>query len=251
MRMLVLARLYRKTQLTPTVQDIPDSSLVTWAEFPTFSVSLYSTLIQRLLLHLAIHHHKDSKQAFVPGSVLSSGRNSQLVSIGEETRHLNTWHKLNLIYQNHLLTLFFLLVWLTFVESSMFDRVRRRDRSGKQDIDENVLRVQLPLWMSCQLASCLQLRDELRAQLGGGQLEQVLSKTKITLTSRNLFLLLGKSSLSSHSWQRWFLKGRVMNSKAEQGVLQMYHKNCWVFMTHSRRELAKVAEQCWPFSFQQ
>ncbi|TNN57945.1 hypothetical protein EYF80_031861 [Liparis tanakae] len=44
-----------------------------------------STLRQRLPLHLASHHHTDSKQAFVPGCALSSGRNSQQKPSAEST----------------------------------------------------------------------------------------------------------------------------------------------------------------------
>lgn len=131
------------------------------------------THIQRLLLHLAIHHHKDSKPAFVLGSVLGSGGNSQLAKHWRGDRHPNTLAETKPRSQESLVDVFFglaLLCLIKFISSSMFYQVRGRKLSGKQERDEHVLQVQLPLWVSCQVASCLQLRDELSAALGGGQL---------------------------------------------------------------------------------
>lgn len=92
---LVLAQPYKRvkknTKSAPAVSAEHTTGLRLeglWLPRAEFLYLPYSRRAQRLLLHLAIHHHKESKQAFVPGSVFSSGSSSQLASTGKETE---TW----------------------------------------------------------------------------------------------------------------------------------------------------------------
>lgn len=104
------------------------------------------------------------------------------------------------------------------------------------------------MWIGSQMASCLQLQDELMAELGGGQ----LGGTGTTLHAPNKnhpdlrkpFLASGKTPLSSHSWQFGFLKGSTdeQQSRAEpaQSLTDVLFELRWLIPGESAKTSSRT-----------
>lgn len=210
----VPARRQKKAQLTPIVSAGHASGLrleclVTWTEpgncyhSPYFLWLTLSTHIQRRLFHLAIHHHKDSKQAFVPGSVLRSGSYFLQVSTGKKTE---TWTPGTdwTSFTRNICWFFSLFLWFGFLSFNWVCLIK--------PAEDRVLvnRTEMKMCCKCNSHCVLQIdllftastwdHPEDETNFGDGQLGETgthlykttCSKTKITMTSGNLCWLLGR-----------------------------------------------------------